>query len=280
MRTLKTVASTVSLALALGGGVFAAATARAATAGTVSLTRTTWGEFRYKAAAGQTNRLKVTAKEVDVDSEDYDEIHITFRDVYDIAFSTRACRYPSAADHKVVECVTEAGVGGTNDSDDYDVDLGDGSDTATVTGPTLETVHGGKGNDVLKGDSGAVLYGDDGNDRLDGGGGVYGTGASGGAGDDTLTGCDDGTCHGGPGDDVLVGTASGQELGLYGDDGDDVVHGGSGADLLSGGRGDDKLYGDAGDDRIYGNSGDDLLHGGTGRDTLSGGPGADRVHQN
>ncbi|MFD5819720.1 calcium-binding protein [Streptomyces sp. NPDC127038] len=277
MRMSATIASAASLALAVGGGMFAASSAQAVTASHASLGRAA-GEFRYKAAAGQANRLKVTAKDVDVDSEDYYETHITFRDTYDIALSTNACRYPSAADHKVVECTAEAGVGGTHDADVYDVDLGDGNDTATVTGPTLETVRGGKGNDVLKGDSGAVLYGDDGNDRLDGGGGVYGTGASGGAGDDTLTGCDT-TCHGGPGDDVLTGTASGQEFGLYGDDGDDVVHGGAGADLLSGGRGDDRLYGDSGNDRIYGNSGDDLLHGGTGTDTLSGGPGADRVNQ-
>ncbi|MFB7244417.1 calcium-binding protein [Streptomyces populi] len=278
MRTLRTIASTASLALALGGGVFVASTAQAA-ASQASIGRTSWGELRYTAGAGQTNKLRITGKKVDVGSEDHYEILLTFRDAYDITLSTDRCGYPSAADHKLVECRVEVGVGGTGDGDHFDAYLGDGNDTAVVAGPALNSVHGGKGNDLLKGTSGSKLYGEDGDDRLDGGGGVYGEGSSGGAGDDTLTGCES-RCHGGPGDDVLFGTASGQDDGLYGDDGNDVVHGGSGADLLSGGRGNDKLYGDAGDDRIYGNTGNDLLHGGAGADALSGGAGTDRVYQN
>ncbi|WP_406839519.1 calcium-binding protein [Streptomyces sp. AHU1] len=278
MRTLRTIASTASLALALGGGVFVASTAQAA-ASPASIGRTSWGQFRYQAAAGQANDLRVTAKKADAHSEDYYFLLITFRDRYDITLSTDKCRYPSATDHKVVECTEAVGVGGTGDGDDFDAYLGDGNDTATVTGTTLNSVYGGKGNDVLKGNGGSKLYAEDGNDRVDGGGGVYGEGSSGGAGNDTLTGCDS-SCHGGPGNDVLFGTASGQDDGLYGDDGNDVVHGGSGADLLSGGRGNDKLYGDAGNDTIYGNTGNDLLHGGAGTDTLSGGAGTDKVHQN
>lgn len=278
MRTLRTIATTASLALAAGTGVGAATTADAVTAGPASIGRTAYGNLRYTAAAGQANDLKVTARNVDVGSEDHYEVHTTFRDRYTITFTVDTCRYPTAADHKVVECTTYAGVGGTGDLDDYEAYLGDGDDTVTATGPVLSTLHGGKGDDVLKGNGGTVIYGDDGDDRLTGGGGVYGTGSFGGAGDDTLTGCAV-TCHGGSGDDVLFGTASGQEYGLYGDDGDDVVHGGAGADLLSGGRGNDRLYGDAGDDTIYGDTGNDLLHGGTGRDRISGGPGADRVYQ-
>ncbi|MFE1289294.1 calcium-binding protein [Streptomyces sp. NPDC058751] len=280
MRTLRTTASTASLALALGAGVLAASTAQAVTANPASLSRTTWGQFRYDAAAGQINDLRVTAKTVDVGSEDYYVVLITFRDKYDIALSTDQCRYPSAADHKIVECTKTVGVGGTNDTDYFDAHLGDGNDTATLTGPTLNSVYGGKGNDVLKGNSGSKPYGEDGNDRIDGGGGVYGEGSSGGAGNDTLTNCAV-ACHGGSGNDTLVGTASGQlSGGLFGDDGNDVIHAGAGADLVHGGKGDDKLYGDSGNDKIYGNSGNDLLHGGTGTDTLSGGPGTDRVYQN
>ncbi|MFE4699763.1 calcium-binding protein [Streptomyces sp. NPDC056738] len=278
MRTLRTIASTASLALALGGGVFVASTAQAAT-GSATLGRTSWGEFRYQAAAGQTNKLKVTAKEVDVDSEDYYLVLITFRDTYDITLSTDQCRYPSPTDHKVAECTKSVGVGGTNDTDYFDAYLGDGNDTATLSGPTLNTVHGGKGRDVLKGNSGSKLYGEDGDDRLDGGGGVYGEGSFGGAGDDTLTGCSS-ACHGGPGNDTLTGTASAQDPGLYGDDGNDVIRAGAGADLVYGGKGDDKLYGDGGNDTIYGNTGNDVLHGGTGTDTLSGGAGTDAVFQN
>ncbi|MFE9768244.1 hypothetical protein ACFYPC_27625 [Streptomyces sp. NPDC005808] len=57
---------------------------------------------------------------------------------------------------------------GSDDSDDYDydVDLGDGNDTAMVTGSAYTLIHGGRGNDVLDGTNAAVFYGDDGNDRL------------------------------------------------------------------------------------------------------------------
>jgi Ca2+-binding RTX toxin-like protein len=279
MRTLRTTASTASLALALGGGVFAASAAQAATTSSASLSISV-ATFHYKAASGQANNLRVTTKEVDVGSQDYYNLVITFRDTYDITVSTNECSYPSATDRKVVECTAAIGQGGTKDSDHYDAELGDGNDTATVSG-ALTSISGGTGNDILKGDGGSKLYGDDGNDRIDGGGGIYGEGSKGGAGNDTLTNCET-SCHGGPGDDSLTGTASGQDRsdGLYGDDGNDVIHGGSGADYLSGGTGNDRLYGDNGDDMIYGNTGNDLLFGGAGTDTLSGGAGADVLFQN
>ncbi|MFJ6833151.1 calcium-binding protein [Streptomyces sp. NPDC091209] len=292
MRTLRTIASAASLALALGGGLFAASTAQAATASSASLTAS-GGAVWYSAGAGQANNLTVTAKYVDLDPSAYgDDVVLTFRDKFDITISTNVCRYPSAANHKVAECTVDA-----DDSDRYGADLGDGNDTATVT-DALATIYGGKGNDVIKGDSGAVLFGGDGNDRIDGGGGLYGEGSFGGAGNDTMTNCETG-CAGGSGNDSLTGTATGQDSnGLFGEDGDDVIHGAAGADVLDGGNGNDKLYGgsgndkisggrgndtvygDSGNDKIYGNSGNDLLHGGTGTDTLSGGPGTDRVYQN
>ncbi|MEU6278607.1 hypothetical protein ABZ871_40405 [Streptomyces populi] len=110
MRTLRTIASTASLALALGGGVFVASTAQAATSH-ASLGRTAWGELRYTAGAGQTNDLGVTGKKVDVGSEDHYEILLTFRDKYAITLSTDRCGCPSATDRKVVECRVEVGVG-------------------------------------------------------------------------------------------------------------------------------------------------------------------------
>ncbi|MFD5515797.1 calcium-binding protein [Streptomyces sp. NPDC127066] len=283
MRTLRTIAAPASLALALalGGGVFAVSTAQAATASSASISRAPYHVLRYKAAAGQTNNLRVTTKKVDIGSEDYYELHVTFRDRYDItisADSTDRCVYPSAADHKVVECMVAIGTGGTPDSD-YEAYLGDGNDTATVSG-ALATIDGGKGNDVIKADPTTTVYGGDGNDRLDGGGGgIYGGGADGGAGNDTLTNCDT-ECHGGTGNDSLTGTSTAHQNDLYGDDGNDVIHAGAGADFVYGGRGNDKLYGDSGNDTIYGNTGNDLLHGGAGTDKLSGGAGTNKVYQN
>ncbi|MET9406918.1 calcium-binding protein [Streptomyces sp. NPDC002935] len=278
MRTLRAISATAALGLALGGGLFSVSTAQAATASSATLTRATYGTFSYKAAAGQTNNLRVTTKDVDAGSEDYYYLRITFRDNYDITFSTDKCTYPSATDHKVVECTAVIGVGGTGDMDHYNADLGDGNDTVTATG-ALATISGGKGNDVIKGDGGTILFGGDGNDRLDGGGGVYGEGSYGGAGNDTLTNCDS-RCQGGPGNDSLTGTSTGHPNELFGDDGNDVIHAGADADFVYGGRGNDKLYGDGGNDTIYGNTGNDLLHGGTGTDTLSGGAGTDKVYQN
>jgi Ca2+-binding RTX toxin-like protein len=72
---------------------------------------------------------------------------------------------------------------------------------------------------------------------------------------------------------------------VFGDLGDDVVHGGGGADVVQGGAGDDTVVGDGGDDRVYGGKGDDLLSGGPGadwlfgdigNDVLTGGDGPDR----
>ncbi|MFF3406475.1 calcium-binding protein [Streptomyces sp. NPDC002742] len=292
MRTLRTIASTAALALALGGGLFSASTAQAATASSASI-RASGGALWYSAGAGQANNLRVTAKYVDLDPSSYGEnVILTFRDKFDITIPTNVCRYPSATNHKVAECTVDA-----DDSDRYGADLGDGNDGATVTG-ALATIYGGKGNDVIMGDSAAVLFGNDGNDRIDGGGGLYGEGSFGGAGNDTMTNCGTG-CSGGPGNDSLTGNASGQDSnGLFGEDGNDVIHGGAGTDVvdggkgddkiyggsgndkISGGKGDDKLYGDSGDDMIYGNTGNDLLHGGTGTDKLSGGPGTDKVYQN
>lgn len=210
MRTLRTISATAALALALGGSLFSVSAAQAATASSASI-RASGGALWYSAGAGQANNLTVTAKYVDLDPSAYgDDVVITFRDKFDITIPTSVCRYPSATNHKVAECTVDA-----DDSDRYGADLGDGNDTATVT-DVLATISGGKGNDVIKGDSGAVLFGDDGNDRIDGGGGLYGEGSFGGAGNDTMTNCEDG-CSGGPGNDSLTGTATGQDSnGLFG----------------------------------------------------------------
>ncbi|MEV0218375.1 calcium-binding protein [Streptomyces sp. NPDC050704] len=283
MRTYRTrtVAVTATFALALGGALFAAPTAHAAT--TVASVVHEKGELWYKGAAGQVNNLTVS-EEIEERGE-WESYHVlTFRDQGDITIDASAaaideCTYPSATDRTVVRCATEAPLG-SDDSDNYDVNLGDGNDTATVDADSnaYSSIYGGPGDDVLTASGADVLYGDDGNDRLNGGGGVWSVGPYGGSGDDTITDCAT-DCYGGAGNDSLTGGADPTDNHMYGDDGNDVIHGLTDADFIYGGRGNDTLYGEEGNDTIYGNSGNDTLYGGQGTDTLSGGPGTNQVHQ-
>ncbi|WP_151482773.1 calcium-binding protein [Streptomyces albicerus] len=282
MRKLRTITATAALASALSGAVLAAPAAQADTTTTASVERYD-GAIWYRAAAGQTNDLKISTKAIDLDPTDFGgEYLITFRDRFDITITTEACTYPSATDHTVVECVEPEPLG-SDDSDIYDVDLGDGDDTVTVGDDvfTQGTLSGGPGDDVIRGKGANVLEGGDGDDRLEGIDGVWVRGSFGDAGNDTmLTGCEY-HCRGGAGNDTLTVTSD-DELGyttLYGDDGDDIVRGWTGNDSLYGGRGNDTLYGEEGDDTIFGNTGDDVLYGGPGADTLSGGAGNNKVYQ-
>lgn len=276
----------LTLTLALGAAALTAPAAQAAAPSAGSL-RHTGGELWYKATTGQSNRLTVSVK-IEVRDNDFDAYYIlTFRDRAPITIDQSAadedeCVYLSETDRTVARCAVHIPVG-SDDSDIYDVDLGDGNDTATIhaNSTAYSAIYGGKGNDVLTGTGWDVLYGQDGNDRLVGGGGVWGLGALGGAGNDILTGCSN-ACYGGAGNDSLTGedNEDGDRNILNGGDGNDVAYGRSGDDLIYGGRGNDRLYGEKGNDRIFGNSGNDVIHGGPGKDTLSGGPGKDRVYQN
>ncbi|MDT3396181.1 calcium-binding protein [Streptomyces sp. B1866] len=275
MRTHRALAATAALALALTGTLLALPAAHAAPAAPAAL-RHQDGELWYKAAPGQANRLTVSER---IEGDDY---ILTFRDRVGITLAAQECGYLSATDHTVAQCRVPAPLG-SDDSDIYDVDLGDGDDTATIAADSsaYAAIHGGSGDDVLLGTGADVLYGEDGDDRIDGGGGVWGLGSYGGPGNDTLTDCQY-ECHGGPGNDSLTGggiEVEGFDNVLYGDAGNDTLRGRAGADTLYGGQGNDRLYGDDGADKLWGNSGDDLLHGGRGSDTLSGGPGSDRVYQ-
>jgi hypothetical protein len=118
------------------------------------------------------------------------------------------------------------------------------------------TIHGGNGDDEIRG-----LAGDDtlvalgGDDEIKGGSGR----------DTADGGSDTDEIKGGSGDDALFGGA-----------GSDTLDGGSGNDELNGDDGNDTLNGGDGNDTLNGSNGDDRLEGGDGRDTLDGGIGVDR----
>jgi len=110
-------------------------------------------------------------------------------------------------------------------------DGGAGNDVIDLSGVgsgfTVE-IHGGEGNDTLKGGaSDDLLFGDGGNDTIEGGDGA-----------DEI--------HGGDGNDVLRGENGADQL--FGETGNDILEGGLGADLLDSGPGDDNLNGGGGDD--------------------------------
>ncbi len=178
------------------------------------------------------------------------------------------------------------------------VDTG-GTGSGTVTPPpSVRTIVGTSGNDVLTGSAGEdFLRGLAGNDQLTGGAGgdrlfggagrdnaLYrdsgvgvmvdlesGTASGGDAAGDTLVAIEDLT--GSAFDDTLSGNA--QANGLSGGSGDDRLNGAGGADLLLGGLGNDVLDGGSGRDALSGDEGDDTLEGGAGVDELLGGPGND-----
>ena len=74
------------------------------------------------------------------------------------------------------------------------------------------------------------------------------------------------------------GGGSGKPLGIYGNDGDNVLVGGRGSDFMYGYRGNDEMRGGGGDDQIQGHQGNDQLFGDDGRDTLFGGYGDDALN--
>src|SRR5262249_55941254 len=95
-------------------------------------------------------------------------------------------------------------------------------------------IHGGDGNDTIKGPKHAKsvkLFGDAGNDNITGGDGP-----------DLI--------DGGVGDDTIAGGA-----------GHDTITGGEGADQIDGGTGDDVIDGGTGDDQISGGGGSDTYLG-------------------
>jgi Ca2+-binding RTX toxin-like protein len=286
--------------LAVGAGLAAplllAGTAGAATAPATAALSTGGGEVLYKAAAGQTNKVKVTASRV----TGSDRITYVIDDVVTIKAGT-GCAYPTASDHTEVSCTVTTvdsqdpyatvrlTLGDKNDVVHYrnttnqtyyfaSIDLGAGNDSLEDTGGVDGNyVSGGPGNDHIEIGKAAVAWGDGGNDGIIATGGL--TIAQGGDGNDViLTDGDSAAADGGAGNDTVRGGDS-RDI-LSGGDGNDRIEGYAGNDTLYGGRGNDTLWGGAGADTLYGNSGNDTLWGGPGKDVLSGGPGHDVVHQN
>ena len=83
------------------------------------------------------------------------------------------------------------------------------------------------------------------------------------------------TFLGGEGTDSLGDPNAPHSQVLFGEGGDDALHGGSGNDWLFGGDGDDQIFGGMGDDTLFGGAGNDYLDGGTGQNALYGGEGND-----
>jgi uncharacterized repeat protein (TIGR01451 family) len=81
--------------------------------------------------------------------------------------------------------------------------------------------------------------------------------------------------HGARGDDGLDGGSGNDKL--FGFHGNDVLCGGSGNDFLFGQNGDDLAGGEDGRDQIFGDNGNDRLVGGNGNDLLFGGAGNDEL---
>lgn len=287
---------TSAVTLALGTGLVAplalASSAGATTAPATAALSSSGHEVLYTAAAGQINKVSVTASRV----SGSEQITYVIDDVVPVSAGS-GCTYPTASDHTKVSCTVttldsqdpyptlELTLGDGNDVLSYRnathqayyfaaIDLGAGNDKATETGDVGgDYVSGGAGNDSLTVGTYAVAWGDSGNDTIHA---AAGTIAQGGSGNDLIY-TDGDAADGGTGNDDIRGGAGDQSL--TGGDGNDVLRGGTGNDVLYGGKGNDVLYGNAGADTLYGNSGNDKLYGGAGKDKLYGGPGRNVVRQ-
>jgi Ca2+-binding RTX toxin-like protein len=143
---------------------------------------------------------------------------------------------------------------------------GGGNDTIYVN-PLIEVVEGGEGDDVIYGDLPAEIEGGEGDAAPPVRSPVYQpaqeepkpAGASASIAEQK---CEANvSCYGGIGSQKLIGS--------------------SGNDKIFGQRGNDEIYGNAGNDQLFGGIGDEsLISGGANNDLLSGGLGADRLNGN
>lgn len=264
--------------------------------GWASTALVSWEGLHYTAGPGETNAVVVTIQGEDVRISD--------------PGATISVGPGCVLDGADALCLFDF----ADDFADVFVDLGDGDDSADLSGIEIATATGGPGNDEILGTSFASFYqGGPGNDRLTGGGGR--DTLIGGDGDDQLllmAGVDQG--WGGSGNDTIIGGSGADEL--VGQSGDDTLRGGPGFDRLVAvgrnlrltptallGQGSDTLSGidwawlsggngenvinartwrgrtdiraSGGDDVIVGGSGDDIISAGWGNDRVAGGAGSD-----
>lgn len=164
-------------------------------------------------------------------------------------------------------------------SGDNDPDMifgGQGSDNIHG-GSHLDTLFGNEGDDCIFGENGIdLIFGGDGNDDIYGGDGsdaIWGN-----SGDDSIRseGSSDAVNGGDGDDDINAGDAT--DVLIFGNDGNDRMHGANGNDWMFGNGGNDRMWGNDGNDKLWGNSGDDVLDGGNGNDYLAGGSGNDSLY--
>ncbi|MEU4692255.1 calcium-binding protein [Actinoplanes sp. NPDC023714] len=220
----------IILLTTIGAGVLAAPPAQAASTGVVSVTKTTW--VQYKAGSGTTNKVTITrsGRTVTVD----DKVKIK---------AGKGCKAVKG-DKTKVRCKLK------KNPTRVVVYAGSRNDTVVNKTGIRATFEGGSGNDVLVGGSNLDrLFGNSGADRIYGGG-------------------NNDYAHGGTGNDKLYGQGGNDYL--YGNENDDTLYGGEGFDVLAGDTGNDKLYGERHYDRLTGGAGNDRLDGGAGPDVLDG----------
>lgn len=204
-----------------------------------STARLSFANFTYNAEPGEINRVSVVQSGLTVTVTD--RVSISGRGT---------CVHPPNAPRRVNCAFRQAELSRL----EYLIDLGDGNDSAFLSGSTsaslvVPTIEDGPGNDAVRlGRTGWFLNG--------------------------------------PGDDVFRGSQGidlskeGAGLGndtFYGYGGNDDFIGGAGNDRLIGGAGNDELRGRLANDVIHGGPGDDYVSGSAGNDTVVAGPGVDVI---
>jgi Ca2+-binding RTX toxin-like protein len=185
-----------------------------------------------------------------------------------------------------------------------------GADAGVDTLISIESIYGGRGQDVLLGSASAnTLAGGSGDDTLDGGAG--GDTLDGGTGNDTVTyasatglvvvylGAPSLNFGDAAGDsytsievltgsnfnDFLYSSEAGEVVNggagidqIYGFGGNDTLNGGGDFDYILGGEGNDTINGDASTDILVGENGNDTINGGDDFDQIYGGAGTDTLN--
>ena len=166
------------------------------------------------------------------------------------------------------------------DSTQVTVYGGSGNDRIYMQGSCEDSiVLGGAGNDYIRfvtwngwnNTMRASVLGGSGNDSIsfEEGFGPQNLGIEGNDGNDMIWGTKgQETIFGGTGNDSMAGYGGNDSL--FGNDGNDFIWAGDGNDSVWGGNGRDKIYGQGGADVLVGEAGNDTLYGGDGNDMLTG----------